>query len=88
MIPLKTETKFKMIFIGWSTGLKTTMKFNRNKYKVLRLRKRNQMHSYKMGNTWLSKATSEKDLGSIVDHKLDMSQQYDVATNWNKFRGG
>ena len=34
------------------------MKFSRDKCKVLHLRKRKQLHSYKMGNTWLSKTTS------------------------------
>ena len=43
-------------------------------------KKRNQLHSYKMGDTWLSKTTSKKDLGIVVDHKLNMSQQCDVAT--------
>ena len=37
------------------------------------------MHSYKMGDTWLSNTTSEKDLGIVVDHKLNMSQKCDVA---------
>ena len=32
------------------------------------------------GGTWLSKTTSEKELGIVVDHKLNMSQQCDVAT--------
>ena len=56
------------------------MKFNREKCKVLHLRKRNQLHSYKMGYTWLSKTTSKKNLGIVIDHKLNMSQQCDVAT--------
>lgn len=38
-----------------------------------------QMQSYKMGDTWLSSAASEKDLGIVVDHKLNTSQQRDVA---------
>ena len=42
--------------------------------------KRNQLHSYKMGDIWLSKTMSEKDLGIVVDPKLNMSQQCDVAT--------
>ena len=33
-----------------------------------------------MGDTWLSKTMSEKDHGIVVDHKLNMSQQCDVAT--------
>ncbi|XP_061486439.1 uncharacterized protein LOC133386720 [Rhineura floridana] len=55
------------------------MKFNRDKCKVLHLGKRNQMHSYKMGDAWLSSMTCEKDLGTVIDHKLNMSQQCDVA---------
>ena len=37
------------------------------------------MHSYKMGDTWLSNTTNKKDLGIVVDHKLNMSQQRDVT---------
>ena len=55
------------------------MKSNKANCKVLYLGKRNQLHSCKMGNTWLSKTTREKDLGIILDHKLNMSQQCDVA---------
>ena len=33
-----------------------------------------------MGNTCLSKTTREKELGIVVDDKLNMSQQCDVAT--------
>ena len=55
------------------------MKFNRDKSKVLHLRKRNQLHIYKMGDTWFSKTVSEKDLRIVVDHKLNMSEQCDVA---------
>ena len=46
------------------------MKFNGDKCKVLHLRKRNQLHSYKMGATWLSRTMSEKELGIVIDHKL------------------
>ena len=54
------------------------MKFNRDRYKVLHLGKRNQMDSYKMGDTWLSNNMSKKVLGTIVDHKLNMNQQCEV----------
>ena len=37
------------------------------------------MHSYKMGDTCLSNTTNEKDLGIVVDYKLNMSQQCDAA---------
>ena len=33
------------------------------------------MHIYKMGHTWLSNATGEKDLGIAVDQKLNMKQE-------------
>ena len=55
------------------------MKFSREKCKILHLRKRNPLHSYKMGETWLSKTTSKKDLGIVVDQKLNMSQPCDAA---------
>ena len=41
------------------------MKFSRDKCQVLLLGKRNQRHSYKMGDTWLSNTTNEKDLGIV-----------------------
>ena len=55
------------------------MKFNRDKCKVLHVGKRSQTHSYKMRDTWCCNTTSKKDLGIIVDHKLNMSQQFGVA---------
>ena len=33
-----------------------------------------------MEDTWLSNTRSKKDLGIVVDHKLNMSQQCDMAT--------
>lgn len=45
---------------------KNRMKFNRDKCKVLRVRKRNQ-------------STCVKELGIIVDYKLNMSQHCDIV---------
>ena len=50
------------------------MNFNREKCKVLHLGSRDGMHKYRMGNTWLDSSICEKDLGVLVDNKLNMSQ--------------
>ena len=55
------------------------MNFNREKCKVLHLGRRNEMHKYRMGDTWLESGICEKDLGVLVDNKLNMSQQCDMA---------
>ena len=35
------------------------------------------MHKYKMGGTWLDSNICERDLGVLVDNKLNISQQCD-----------
>ena len=60
------------------------MKFSKDKCETLHLRKRNQLHSYKMGDTWLSKIMSEKDLGAVINQKLNIIQQFDVAAKKGK----
>ena len=55
------------------------MQFSGGKSKVLHLGRRNQMHRYKIGGTWLNSSTCERDLGVLVDHHLRMSQQYTAA---------
>uniref|UniRef100_A0A8D0DX11 Reverse transcriptase domain-containing protein n=1 Tax=Salvator merianae TaxID=96440 RepID=A0A8D0DX11_SALMN len=55
------------------------MTFNREKCKVLHLGKKNDNIQYRMGGISLSSSTCEKDLGVLVDHRLNMSQQCDAA---------
>uniref|UniRef100_A0A803T2T7 Reverse transcriptase domain-containing protein n=1 Tax=Anolis carolinensis TaxID=28377 RepID=A0A803T2T7_ANOCA len=55
------------------------MKFNRDKCKILHFGRKNGMQRYRMGDTWLDSSTREKDLGVLVDNKLNMSQQCDAA---------
>ena len=62
---------------NWAIAKK--MNFNREKCKVLRLGSRNGMHNYRMGDTWLNSSICERDLGVLVDNKLNMSQQCDKA---------
>uniref|UniRef100_A0A803SX30 Reverse transcriptase domain-containing protein n=1 Tax=Anolis carolinensis TaxID=28377 RepID=A0A803SX30_ANOCA len=56
------------------------MKFNRDKCKILHFGRKNEMQRYRMGDgAWLNSSTCEKDLGVLVDNKLNMKLQCDVA---------
>uniref|UniRef100_A0A803T918 Reverse transcriptase domain-containing protein n=1 Tax=Anolis carolinensis TaxID=28377 RepID=A0A803T918_ANOCA len=55
------------------------MKFNRDKCKILHFGRKNGYQRYRMGDAWLDSSVCEKDLGVLVDNKLNMSQQCDAA---------
>lgn len=58
----------------WDEGNLT--KYNKEKYEVLHLGRKNPIHQYRLEATKLESSFAENDLEVLMDSKLNMSQQH------------
>lgn len=67
---------------------KNLMMFNKDKCMVLHLGKSNPGGQNRLESTWLGSSCVERELGALVDNRLNMSEQFTaVAKKANRMMG-
>lgn len=75
MISWRAELLFGRRTAGWRNELTRTTNFNKGESQVLHLGQSNSMHRYRLGVNWIDSNFAEKDLGDLLESRLNVSQQ-------------